>query len=272
MVFAIVSVIELIYDKTIKGSIFGRISKRGWYLVISAVLSIGFNLYRDWQADTKQEETDKAKAISDSLLQSSQTKILLLQISTKDTIIKKVDSTYAKSIKASNEALAKYNLKITDSLHSVVSKLKLDAAKPQILIAPLEKGRSPAFLTKDNDKNRFNIQFISKGGTCYHISLYCYLLKDRGHDDYLLLGSSPLTIGESFLAEDVLRTKYLEISPGILVYPEVVVFLTGYFSKDPDGNILIPFNETFKFNFKENIYISGLEMKYDKIKKQLNIK
>ncbi|MCK9209952.1 MAG: hypothetical protein M0P61_03850 [Ignavibacteriaceae bacterium] len=271
MVFAILSVIELIYDNSIKGSFFKKIKSRGWLLVIIALLSVVFNLYKDWRADIKQAMADNAKMKSDSLLRTKQIEILLLQNSTKETIIKKVDSSYVKSIRASNDALAKYNLKITDSLHSVVSKLKLDAAKPQILLAPLEKGKRPAFLTKDNDQNRFNIQFISKGGTSYNISLHCYLLKEIANDNYIILGSSPLTTGDSFLTEDVTRTKYLEITPNIFAYTEVIVFITGYFSKDYEGSIRIPYNEAFKFNFKENIYLFGWAMNYEKLKKKLSI-
>ncbi len=179
MAFAIISVIELLYDKSYKGSIFRKINKRGWFLILIALLSIGFNFYKDWEAEIRQAASDKAKHESDLLFQKSQSDILKIQIATKDTIINKVDSTYVRSIKASNEALAKYNLKITDSLHSVVSKLKLDAAKPQFLVAPFEKGKRPVFLTKDKDKNMFNIQFISKGGTSYNIILSCYLTISR---------------------------------------------------------------------------------------------
>jgi hypothetical protein len=49
------------------------------------------------------------------------------------------------------------------------------------------------------------------------------------------------------------------------------VFLTGSFSKEPQGKSIFPFNDAFKYNFKDNIYISGIEMQYDVIKKQLNI-
>ena len=130
MVFAIISVIELIIDKNRTGPFIRKINKWGWYLISIAILSIIFNLYKDFEADSKQKASEKAKENSDSLLQAKQLEILMLQNSTKDSIIKKVDSTYVKSIKASNEALAKYNLEITDSLHSVVSTLKLESAKP----------------------------------------------------------------------------------------------------------------------------------------------
>ena len=119
MIFAIITVAELIYDKTVVGHFYKKVKKRGWLLIFIALFSIIFNLYKDRKADIKQEASEKSKAKSDSLLQATQNEILQLQIATKDTIIKKVDSTYIKSITASNEALAKYNLTITDSFHSV---------------------------------------------------------------------------------------------------------------------------------------------------------
>lgn len=271
MAFAIISVIELIYDSSIKGSFLKKIKTRGWFLIIIALLSVVFNVYKDWKADIKQNISENAKLKSDSLLRIKQTEILLLQNSTKDTIIKKVDSTYVKSIKASNEALAKYNLKVTDSLHSVISKLKLDASNPQILIAPLEKGKHPAFLVKENNKDLLKIQFISKGGTCYRIKIDCFFLMEIAPGNFTIINAYPILFGESFLTEDVLRTTNIEITSNILTLPEVIVFLTGSFSKEPQGKSSVPFSDAFKYNFKDKIYISGTELKYDVIKKQLNI-
>jgi hypothetical protein len=162
-------------------------------------------------------------------------------------------------------------LKVTDSLHSVVSKLKLDASNPQILIAPLEKGKQPAFLVKENNKDFLKIQFLSKGGTCYRIRINCFLLKEITPGNFAIIIAYPILFGESFLTEDVLRTTNIEISSNILTQPEVIVFLTGSFSKEPQGKSIFPFNDAFKYNFKDNIYISGIEMQYDVIKKQLNI-
>jgi hypothetical protein len=270
MAFAVFSVTELIYDKSLKGSFLHKIKNRGLLLILCALLSIGFNFYRDWKSDCKQEESNKAKAKVDSELQASQKEILKLQISFKDLIVQKVESTYTNSIKASNDALAKYNLKVTDSMHAVVSRLKLNAINPQLLIAPLEVGKQSAFLNKE--RNKFNIQFISKGGTSYHILLHCYLILEQTRYAYAVLNSYPLTFGESFLAEEITSTKELDLSPDIVDRPEVIVLLTGSFSKDPDGKIIVPYNEAFKYNFKENKYLTGLEMEYDKLKKSLNIK
>ncbi len=67
------------------------------------------------------------------------------------------------------------------------------------------------------------------------------------------------------------RTKSIPISPTIIGQSDVTVLLTGTFSKDPQGRIIIPYNQAFEFNFLEKKYINGLELDYEMIKKELNI-
>jgi len=106
----------------------------------------------------------------------------------------------------------------------------------------------------------------------YDVVLFMsYLLKDMGNDNFTILDYGPLFIGESFLAEGITRTKSIEVLQPLLEQSEVIIFLTGYFSKDTQGLIIIPFNHAFIFDFKENIYKSGLELEYDKLKRKLNI-
>jgi hypothetical protein len=267
MAFAIFSVIELIYSKSTSGSFLHRISKRGWLLIIFAALSILFNLFKDLDSSRKQAKSEQEKAKANSMLQASQSKILELQISTKDSIIKAVNNTYTNSIKASNEALAKYNLNITDSLHAVVSKLKLDAVHPQLSVAPFDVGKQPVFLTKDKDQNIFNIQFVSSGGTCYKIILDYYILKEV-NNQYVILQSGRMLFGDKFITDDIVTTCFINIPPEFLTYPEMIIFITGTFSKDPEGISSVPFNNTFKFNFKDNKY-SQWDTEYKKLKNKI---
>jgi hypothetical protein len=234
------------------------------------LLSVAFNLFRDWKADSRQETSDKARGRVDSLFQDSQTKMLQLQLSTKDSIIKRVENTYTSSIKASNEALARYNLQITDSLHAVVSSLKLNAANPQLLIAPLEPGKQPAFITKENGINKFSIQLISKGSTSYHILLSCYLIRDTTGNP--ILKSLPFSHGGSPLAENIISTRETDLPSEILAESRILVLLTGSFSKDPEGKFNIPFSAAFTFNFRENKYLMGIDMNFELLKKKLDIK
>ncbi|MFZ1281729.1 MAG: hypothetical protein WAR59_12890 [Ignavibacteriaceae bacterium] len=267
MGMAIISVKDLITNKSHKKNIFKRINKVGYFLIFIALVSILFNLYKDYNADTKQKLSDKNKSISDSLLQSKQLEMLLLQNSIKDTIINKVDSTYKNSIKSSNEALAKYNLVITDSLRAVINKLKLESSKPQLVMYALEQGYQPAFLSEKDSVDIFNIQFFSIGGTCYDIVYDCYLLEDNG----VLLQKYDMRDGD-FLTEGIRRTELVKIKKSILQLDKVIVFLYGSFSKDPGGEYKVNYNEAFLFNFRDNKYISKADIDYDKIKKILGIK
>jgi len=272
MVFAIFSVLELIYDKSLSGYFWHKINKRGWFLIIIAFVSVAFNFYKDIKSEFEQIKADEAKTKSDSLFRASQNELLQFQILSKELILKKVDSTYINSIKASNEALAKYNLEITDSLNSVINKLKLDATNPQLTIVPLTKGRhSPAWLDKNEEGNNLCIQFTSKGGTSYNISLKYYLVKQTNFE-YSILNSGYLFMGESFIIENTETTPQVSIQKEFLEYDEIIVFLTGSFSKDPNGKNIVPFDYAFKFNFKENKWITHWDMRYEKFKERLNIK
>ncbi|RPI06748.1 MAG: hypothetical protein EHM64_01875 [Ignavibacteriae bacterium] len=275
MSFAILSVKDLIYIKHSKKSPFHRIKGMAWVLILFAILSIVFNLYRDWRADLKQEASEikqlaseKEKKKVDSLFQDAQNKIMQLQKSTKDTIVYEVKNAYTNSIKASNDALAKYHLRYSDSLHSVVSTLKLNALNSQLSISPVIDGKPPAYLNKDKDI--LFINFISKDGTTYNIILTCYLLIGKNYRP-TLLKADKLASGESALIVETTRTLQTNISSNILLQPEVDIFITGSFSRDPEGKIKIPFNDGFTFNFKENKYLGGFDAEYSKIRAFLKI-
>jgi len=272
MVFAIISVLELIYDKGNPGYFWRKINPRGWILILVAIVSIGFNYLKDRKSEKEQEISDKAKSKSDSLFLAAQYELKQFQILSKDLIIKKVDSTYINSIKATNEALAKYNLKFIDSLHAVVSKLKLNAVNPQLTLVPLEKDRHPsAFIQKNEEGNKLLIQFVSYGGTSYNILLTCYLILES-NSLYSILKSSKIFLGENFIPETVFTTTNIDLPQEIFNYPEVLVFITGSFSKDPQGKIIVPYDDAFKFNFKESKWLTHWAMRYTSLKAKLNIK
>ena len=270
MVFGVISVGELLYDKSVTGNRFSKIRLRGWYLVLCALLSVAFNFYRDWNADAREKASGQAKARVDSMFQQSQSEILRLQLSTKDSIINSVQNAYATSIKASNEALARYNIRITDSMHSVVSTLKLNAANPQLLLAPLEPGKQPAFVQTVDGRKRFSVQFITKGGTSYHIDLTCCIMRDTV--DYPLLQCLSFSRGAIPIVEDVTSTREVLVAPEIFLESKTLVLFTGRFSKDPEGNFTIPFNTAFNFNFRENKFLSALDLDFEALKKTIGIK
>lgn len=276
MAFAVLSIYDLVYNKDQSGRLLSKITGRGKLLILFAILSVVFNGIRDARLEHKQKVLDNKIATSDSLLRAKQEELLTLQLSTKDTIIGAINATYINSIKASNEALAKYNLVIRDSLKSIVSKLELGALSPQLLIAPQEKERSVVYLSENNSK--LNIKFISKAGTSYNISIYYYIIKgiyDKNTQinfgDIEVLDQGVLGVGRGFIPENVESTRYISISPDFLNYNELSVYLRGSFTKDPDGKIIVPYNEAFIFNFKEKSFVTKYEFRYEILDKLLNI-
>ena len=123
LAIAIYSILDVIYEKNTGGSFFDKISVRGYILITCAFLVIVVNFFKDGRTEREIENYNTTNANIDSQLQSSQkalqilqNKLNLLQSYTKDTILKMLDSTYVNSIKASNIALADYNLQFVDSL------------------------------------------------------------------------------------------------------------------------------------------------------------
>jgi len=265
MVIAIFSVKDLIFEKSLERNLINKIKKGGKFLIIVAILSIGFNFCKDWNSESKQIISDRKEEVANST-------IVQLQLSMRDSIIKKVDETYEKSIKSSNEALAKYNMEITDSLNSVVSKLKINAINPQLSIAPCRKGYQPANIRKDENGNSvFYIDFVSTGGTSYNVLIKCYLLEVKKKGETIIY-SDTIAIGSSFITENKTSYRELILPPKILDLLDVMVFLTGSFSKDTEGKVVVPYNQSFEFNFKENKYLNGSETDYIQLKKRLSIK
>ena len=270
-IFAIISIAELIYDNSVNGIIFKKVKNRGWILIAISLISVGFNFLKDYQSDESQNRIENEKRKSDSLLVDSQIKLHQFQISSKDSIIQKVENTYQNSLKASNQALAMYNLKLTDSLHSVVNTLKINALTPQLVFRPLGNGNHPFFIKKDQGRNAFYIQFESRNGTCYHVLLYCYFLNIK-NNGFEVLHFDSIASGHGFVTSDSYRTFQTVIKNSILDYPELFVLIIGSFSKDPEGKILVPYSQAIKYNFKDNVLITEVEMDFDEYRKELNIK
>lgn len=271
MIIAIYSVKDLIYKESENSNFLKNVNKNGWFLISIAILTIGFNFYKDYKSELENEYSENQRKIVDSLFQDSQNEILRLQLSAKNSIIEKVESTYVKSIMASNEALAKYNLQISDSLNSVISKLVIDNSNPQFLLQPQEKGKQPISIIDYKGEKGFRLQFTSIGGNCYNILLDIYIVKLANNGTYPILHTERLSHNDRFLAENVVRSYMLDINPEVLTEPELFVVATGKFTKDPQGEIIISYDEAFKYNFRDNLYISGFGGNINALKTLFNI-
>jgi hypothetical protein len=271
MIFAVYSIKELIYDNSLSGKFYKKIKKEGWVLIVLAILCISFNFIRDKRSEMKQDQINSEKANVDSLLQSTQFELKDLQIKTKDTILNMVERTYIKSIEATNKALADYNLEITDSLTNVINQLEINALNPQLIIAPLDKNSPFAYLNDENGEEELNIKFNSVEGTSYNINLKYYFIDQQGYGK--IYKSGTLTIGNEFLTQNITRTYSIVVTDKNLKnFDNLLVLIKGSFTKDPEGQIVIPYNSAFNFNFKENKLIRKMQVDYEELKNRLKIK
>lgn len=174
-----------------------------------------------------------------------------------------LDSSYLKSIKASNEALAKYNLVIIDSLHKVASTINSKTLDPQLSVASAGNGIVPIRIAKSADLNELQIKFVSANATSYAIKINYYILKAGSLID--ILQSGVLIPGEKFIVPNINTTTSIQLLPKTLMQDSILIILTGEFSKDREGKIIIPYKQSFNFNIHDNSFYEILGINYQNI-------
>src|SRR5579863_4247860 len=216
MLIAIISVWKDVYKAKSSINFFRRFTRIGLILIITAVVFTFVNYFKDYNTERKVERADKDKAKADSIaevsrrkldssedeLKASQKLLFELQLSTRNEILKGVDSSYNKSIKASNEALAKYHVKIVDSLHTVVGTLKLNSVHPQLAIAPVES-HQPVFLS---GADTLKIQFTAANSTCFNIQVEAYFLAEIDEGRFIFLYKDTIMGNGAFINAGVITT------------------------------------------------------------------
>jgi hypothetical protein len=272
MLIVIVPVWKDIYIKNRSTRFVDKFTTVGKVLIFICLAFIFINYLKDKQSEYILELAEKAKIKADSItsnvqnkLTNSQNKIeryqdslYSLQLSIKDTILKEVDTSYRKSIKASNEAIAKYHLKIIDSLHTVVGTLKLNSANPQLAVAPVDGNNPPVYLENESS-DTFKIKFISANSTSYHIRIKAYFILSTDRRLFLM-DSAIIFKGQQFINTQVVSTQSLVISNKLLSLGRIVVALKGSFSKDPFEKEIIPYLQAFEFDFRTNKFVGKIEM------------
>jgi len=162
-----------------------------------------------------------------------------------------IDSSYAKSIKASNEALAKYNLTFIDSLQSVTSKINIKGSLAQLTIDAVADNTPPIYINAEKNKKFLNIRYISANATSYNIRLNVYIFEESQKGIFLLdhiLDPG----GYNFLVPDRKRTMSFAIDSSIYRYENALVIILGNYSRDEKGETIIEFKDSYSFNFKDN--------------------
>ena len=185
-----------------------------------------------------------------------------------------VDSSYAKSIKASNDALAKYNLVLIDSMKRVAGG---KSALAQLVVAPASIGDTPPiYVSSDSNNNKtLHIKFVSSLATSYKINFRLYIVSEIGYN--FILHQINVINQDVFIVPDVFKTFRFPLLPNLNTHEQDDVFLVliGTFSRDPSGNVILPYRQSFHFNIRDNKYINStkdLDYKgFDEFRKRNNI-
>jgi len=278
LAIAIYSILDVIYEKNTEGFFFQKINVRGYILITCAFLVIVVNFFKDGRTEREIENFNAARSNIDSQLQKtkkeleiSQNKLFALQSSTKDTILKMVDSSYINSIIASNMALEKYNLQIVDSLHKIVDSVKPNTITPQLSLVNSQGGSGPAYRDKIKNFDVLKIKMISRDAIAYNIMLYSYLV-NTNFINYSIIQADTLFRGDTFIAPDIIRMINIYLTPEAIQNNKVMVVLIGSCSKDIGGKYIIPYHQAFRFDLRKNKYMGAvLHSEYEDFTKYLKM-
>jgi hypothetical protein len=223
--------------------------------------------YRD-SLDFKLAQRDREHQIQDSLQSIF--------------YVNRLDSSYQKSIKSSNEALAKYNLILIDSLNTVTKKVNFKSIKePQLIISPAAKNATPPIYFKsDSIESQVVIKIESKNNTSYKVKLNYIVLKIQNNNNYFIystVDTGGLVLDKNYMIENIFTTIEIPVKKECMHLEDGLVMLYGNFSNSPDSPQLKNFQEGFGINF-ETREIGGqlpafvIDDIYQKVKKRGIIK
>jgi hypothetical protein len=283
MLIAIVSVWRDVYKNDPTKKWFNRVTRVGWILVTTSLVFILISYLKDKRAEQNVIIAELAKNKADSISDASQKKLAQsqeklkesedslynLQIASRETILQRVDSSYRKSIRASNEALAKYHIKIVDSLHTVVGTLNFNSVHPQLALAPISI-HPPVFLDRLGS-DTLKLQFVAANSTCFNIRMdaYFFSISDSGAR---FLYKDSLFIGGAFINPNVVSTVTFPVRNDILALSRSLVVLYGSFTKDALEKMPIPYFEAFEFDFQKNKYLEKPQLIASEFKGWMGIK
>lgn len=242
-----------------------KITRLGYGLIISFTLFIIFNYTKDFSNEVKLDQSEKERQELDSSFSASQISLLKkqkelselqlqfkqLQISSRDTIVSKINSNSIQVIAASNKAIEEYNIKIEDSLGKVVNTINTkNQPQSYLTIAPISS-HDPVFLSNDN--TTLKIQLTSNHTTCHNINIDLYLIDYN----YTIIDKQENIEGGKSILPDVIRTLEYKIPLWLrdtnllkkqvnLTFPLIIV---GSYSSDFFGKDKKTFKEGIEFDF-----------------------
>jgi hypothetical protein len=228
-----------------------NITKLGYALffccITTATLTIIQFILNNQDQIIAERKAEKEKAIKESAFKA-------LQLSIKDSIKNAIENSYTKSLTSSNEALAKYSLAFSDSFNSVkriINTIKTNSTNPQLAVCAASIGTQPIYLQKGITEDTLFFQIESHGGTSYNIVVEYYVL-NGSVNEFKILKTEQIPL--NFLTDNRFSTIFtlIPFTANFSSYSELLIFLTGSFSKDPDNKLKVQYNECFSFDFKNN--------------------
>ncbi len=250
----ITTLIPIIGKTSIENSEIFKTTNWGKSIIVFSLISLGLSII--FFLYTKDEE-DRSKRELITKLDDRDSIHHLREDSLSVQFRKQIDSSYSKSIKASNEALAKYNIILIDSLNTVASTINIKSSKAQLSVASVINEKSPIYLTDDD---KINIRIVSSEGTSYNINFNVYLCLWDKVNGLLVLQHIIDNNPDEFLIPGPIRTLSYFVEKKVFEYEDVFIIILGKFTRDEKGVDTKSFGQTFTFNFKQRKYgtrISG---------------
>lgn len=244
-------------------------------LIFGVVLIVWGTIWKDLDSDERAERLE-----SDRKLDETQHKLKLITMDSSfreekrksdstyisdrhkaDTnnqiqLQEKLDSSYTKSIKASNEALAKYNLVLIDSLEKATQKINIKSQKkPQVAVRAPYLNNPSMYLSDKGNKKYLNVRFISADNKAYNITnSWCIISLDQiGTQNFLTVYQCKTAPGtKKLMLEENESTLDILVDSTWLSLDSTYVLLYGTFSSDQKNEDKYEYSQGFKFSFKQN--------------------
>jgi len=171
--------------------------------------------------------------------------------------VQRLDSSYEKSIRASNGALAKYNLTLIDSLNTVSDKINIKSIPlPQFNLCAFDEQKgSPVYLTKSGTESLLNFRFESKNNALYNLDLNAYILSFeniRNQFIYETIDTLNGFYGRKMLSVDRSALAQISLKEDILKKDSIIVLFLGSFSSSPKIKNELSFEDAIVYYFNSN--------------------
>jgi hypothetical protein len=236
------------------------LTPKGWIFLCLGIMSLIFTAALYYKTD--EDEKNKQNLFARTQAQRDNTHHVR-----EDSMLKeyerKIDSSYTKSITASNKALADWNIVLVDSMRKVSNRNRVKAVSPQLSIAPVST-HNPIFFSTLEGKSVLAVQFQSSNATSYLINLDCFILAPfpQHPENSIFLKKQKLFDADQFITPGRTITTYVENDISMEKYEKLIIVVVGKFATDEDRKNIIPYKEARSFDVKLNT-VTRTPVNYD---------